>query len=115
MNLIFKWRGGKGGAFVPSAVAAHNFSPQSSLSGGQKTATKFLVSCFGTRARENYGHESEIHLPCRAGFRRFTLKSGAKGTHDEKERVAERVAERSELRRAEGRRDLWRLKTAGTL
>lgn len=47
-------------------MVARNFSPQSSLSGGQKTATKFSVSCFGTRARENYGHESEIHLPCRA-------------------------------------------------
>jgi len=57
---------GEGDAFVPSTAVARNFSPQSSLSGGQKTATKFLVSCFGTRARENYSHESEIHLPCRA-------------------------------------------------
>jgi len=71
-----------GDAFVPSTVAvARNFSPQSS-SGGQKTAAKFPVSCFGTRVRENYGHESEIHLPCRAGFRRFALENGAKGTRD---------------------------------
>jgi len=100
-----------GGAFVPSTVAARNFSPQSSLSGGQKTATKFSVSCFGTRAPENYSHESEIHLPCRAGFCRFALKSGAKGTRVGKERMAE--GRRCGARK--GARDLWRLKTAGTL
>jgi len=49
-DLVLNRLGGEGAAgFCSGGGAAFNFSPQSSASGGQKAATKFPVSCFGTR------------------------------------------------------------------